>query len=426
MALLHVSTDNPKFSYLISKHPDTKLNALNQGKGHMFGWYSNKFSRFNVWFRDGDDEVTYLNTEEADGDSWFEYLNLSRFNSSIFPIQAIDNFLSSALKDNQYDGEFNNELVINMVYLPKTNYVDIFNDYFKKYSVELVETISLNNYKLKFSNKGTLKDLLSYVKIFCLFNLTMNNEYYYKNEKLLGKYIDLINQIDAPYFLRYLFKFRFLYSKKHFNNFKEKLEQTSRHESIKLSYGDSHVARIEDILGRFSFDKNVFVDVGCGEGRYLFKIKKKHPELRYVGIDVDKEQLDILQKKCTKRGINFVEFGETIDRSDPNLFGGEVLLTEVIEHMDESSAFALINDVLKILKPERFIITTPNKVFNQYFIDVEEFRHDDHKFEWTYKEFCDKISGIINGYSEYSCNFYGIGDCVDGNYLTSAVEITKS
>jgi len=58
------------------------------------------------------------------------------------------------------------------------------------------------------------------------------------------------------------------------------------------------------------------------------------------------------------------------------------------------------HNVFGVYKPKLVVITTPNAEFNVHFPNLRygevdaTFRHDDHKFEWTRKEFqkwCDEI-----------------------------------
>lgn len=60
-----------------------------------------------------------------------------------------------------------------------------------------------------------------------------------------------------------------------------------------------------------------------------------------------------------------------------------------IEHMQEWDLPALVNCVFHRIRPKLVIITTPNADFNKHIpkFTPGTFRHWDHKFEWTSKEF---------------------------------------
>jgi len=82
-----------------------------------------------------------------------------------------------------------------------------------------------------------------------------------------------------------------------------------------------------------------------------------------------------------------------------------------------------IDTVLGRLNPKLVIITTPNSDFNVVFYDLEKdisqkrpkFRHWDHKFEWTRKEFEDWCSNLLCKYTHYELvKFDGLGCAPEG------------
>lgn len=60
-----------------------------------------------------------------------------------------------------------------------------------------------------------------------------------------------------------------------------------------------------------------------------------------------------------------------------------------IEHLYPSELLDLPANIFAYIKPKVVIITTPNVEFNVLFPNPREFRHPDHKFEWTRKQFED-------------------------------------
>jgi hypothetical protein len=84
-----------------------------------------------------------------------------------------------------------------------------------------------------------------------------------------------------------------------------------------------------------------------------------------------------------------------------------VVSSEVIEHLDPPDLDKYWDIHLGVLKPNKLIVTTPNREFNLIFEKVEELsrspgrsyaregldyrvRHDDHRFEYTRAEFEDE------------------------------------
>lgn len=70
-----------------------------------------------------------------------------------------------------------------------------------------------------------------------------------------------------------------------------------------------------------------------------------------------------------------------------------IVCSEVIEHVYPDVLDAFLELTLGIYHPEILIVTTPNGEYNVNFPDLKYntpesiFRHNDHKFEWTRKEF---------------------------------------
>jgi 2-polyprenyl-3-methyl-5-hydroxy-6-metoxy-1,4-benzoquinol methylase len=70
-----------------------------------------------------------------------------------------------------------------------------------------------------------------------------------------------------------------------------------------------------------------------------------------------------------------------------------IICTEVIEHVYSDVLDQFLDLTLGVYHPEILIVTTPNAEYNVHFPDLKygtkesSFRHYDHKFEWTRKEF---------------------------------------
>jgi len=70
--------------------------------------------------------------------------------------------------------------------------------------------------------------------------------------------------------------------------------------------------------------------------------------------------------------------------------------------------------LFEFAQPKTVVLTTPNQEYNVMWekLDAAEMRHNDHRFEWTRKEFADwanKIGAIYH----YQVEFLPIGDEVE-------------
>lgn len=79
--------------------------------------------------------------------------------------------------------------------------------------------------------------------------------------------------------------------------------------------------------------------------------------------------------------------------------------------MDPETLSKTVETVFNKLNPKLIIISTPNYEFNVVFEDLNnhktestlqrKYRHPDHKFEWTRKEFQDWCVHLIKFYTDY-------------------------
>lgn len=83
----------------------------------------------------------------------------------------------------------------------------------------------------------------------------------------------------------------------------------------------------------------------------------------------------------------------TLYQQNPEVFA--VIGIEIIEHLHPDILRGFEETVFGITKPQLVVVTTPNAEFNTVFnLQPGQFRHWDHKFEWTrteFKQWCDKI-----------------------------------
>lgn len=88
-----------------------------------------------------------------------------------------------------------------------------------------------------------------------------------------------------------------------------------------------------------------------------------------------------------------------------------VTLIEVIEHLYLKDLEELVKHVFGHIQPRLVIVTTPNADFNVLFATMicGQFRHADHKFEFTRAEFQSWAQNIVQTYG-YRVEFDGLGD----------------
>ena len=179
-----------------------------------------------------------------------------------------------------------------------------------------------------------------------------------------------------------------------------------------------HEQRLNTVLAalKASNAKRV-LDLGCGEGKLLRKLMSERQFTQIVGLDIsyralesakERLHLDRLPPKGQER-IQFLHGSLTYKDSRLNGFDAAAVV-EVIEHLDQArlNTFELV--LFEYAKPETVVITTPNVEYNVKFesLPAGQFRHKDHRFEWTRAEFQSWASRIAERYG-YSVRFLPIG-----------------
>ncbi|NBI29875.1 class I SAM-dependent methyltransferase [Chengkuizengella marina] len=414
MAVVQLSSTNPNFSFMIKKNPNSGMMLKSIRKGKAYGWYSDE-ATFNVYFKDADNEVSF----KQDKNESFEYLNVSRYNSPLFPLAAINEFFKTPLKtwDKRDEEGYEHSLFINMVHIDRIRYIDFFSKHMKGFTFD-AKPLTHKSYALTISTKKSLYQLLHVSSVLCLFLSMFGNEYLDISDRLLEKYIQSINVIDAPFYIRSLFVRNFLSSKKRFNKYKVALENTKRY-NIQFDFGGTAFQRRNYIANSLPFDKSI-LDIGCGEGFYAFPFSKKIEE-SYYAIDIDKELLRDVNLKARSKEINNMITFHSIDHFLEGYEGEQVdiILTEVIEHMSEEEAKDFILQIVKHVNFDNFIITTPNSDFNQYY-EINNFRHDDHKWEMGQEQFRQWFIDVTKELN-LDYEFVAVGDGVNNIQTTQGV-----
>jgi SAM-dependent methyltransferase len=97
------------------------------------------------------------------------------------------------------------------------------------------------------------------------------------------------------------------------------------------------------------------VDLGCGTGWFMARVKEKHPRIHVVGLEYSADQ--IAEKESDDLEILQADFGQVLPL--PDSFADIVYSGEVIEHLVDPDFF--LKEIRRILKPGGLIvITTPN------------------------------------------------------------------
>lgn len=180
--------------------------------------------------------------------------------------------------------------------------------------------------------------------------------------------------------------------------------------------------RLESVMQELrSSNARSVIDLGCGEGKLLRQLLQDRQFEKIVGMDVSIRALEIAQKRLKLERLS----GRQAERlklihgsltyRDKRLEGFDAAaVVEVIEHLDVPRLKAFERILFDFTRSQTILITTPNAEYNVIWetLPAGQFRHADHRFEWTRTEFQEWATQMAELYG-YSVRFVPIGPVDD-------------
>lgn len=266
-----------------------------------------------------------------------------------------------------------------------------------------------------------LKDLLSH--LYVLIPVLDNSKHYWVSndevDKLLRAGEGWLNEHPAKDLIvsRYLKKQRSLTHQA----LDRLLEQAGHHEEApeeqeeKKTLQNQRMQAVVDVLKKNQVQR--VADLGCGDGDLLQILLHDLNFEQVLGMDVSYREVERAKRrlrwdtlpKHQKDRITLIQ--GSLNYTDKRLLGYDaVTLVEVIEHFDAERLSALEYVVFGYTAPRVVVVTSPNAEYNCKFdtLPCDHFRHTDHRFEWSRKEFQDWAEQIGNKYG-YTASFLPIG-----------------
>ncbi len=159
------------------------------------------------------------------------------------------------------------------------------------------------------------------------------------------------------------------------------------------------------------------LDLGCSTGNLLRYLLGDKQFESITGLDVSYRALEIAAEKLhlerlpEKKRERISLIHGSLTYRDNRLAGYDAAaVVEVIEHLDEARLAAFERVLFEFAKPQTIVVTTPNVEYNVRFetLPAGQFRHKDHRFEWTRQQFQDWAKSIADR-SNYAVRFLPIG-----------------
>jgi len=413
--IITLSSSNPIFSYLIGKNPTGIPVVRSLRNGTLISWFpENDDTKYIIYFYDNPDICSFQSIE---GVNEAKYVNVGQYSSPLVVVGAITEILPNTIKKlDDRDTPHKQEIYFSGLRIKNIKLYQCIRDTFPNVTFVCKHLVGCM-YEINITHNGTLFDLMNIVSLMAILLALGNKETITLENNSIEKYARHIANVTTGkaqydgWYLRYIFKKRAKLNKKQLS-----LLETPR---LIMTMGNTSDARadfVRDNIKNYNMD---FLDIGCGTDllvrRLIHKKWNNNPIYNYYLVDSDPDVRD----HNINKGLTCYSSVDTFYENNPD-FNGTVIMTEVIEHNEESDAALIVNVVLSHT-PQKVFITTPNFEFNQFF-NHNGFRHDDHRWEMTFPQFQQWITEIVtNGNYPYDIKMVGIGDCIDNIPITSGV-----
>jgi len=168
------------------------------------------------------------------------------------------------------------------------------------------------------------------------------------------------------------------------------------------------------------------LDLGCGEGRLFQAMKFMSEFKRLVGLDVDRKEIRKSYERVGPMTYHIFRDDPPEDPLEVAIYCGDltqpfptlrkeqcdaITMVEVIEHLPANALERLPYVLFGFYRPKVIVISTPNREYNKCIkgFDLNTFRHYDHKFEWTRREFQEWCELQMSKFEGYEVTYQTVG-----------------
>jgi 3' terminal RNA ribose 2'-O-methyltransferase Hen1 len=159
------------------------------------------------------------------------------------------------------------------------------------------------------------------------------------------------------------------------------------------------------------------LDLGCGAGSLVRELLRDKQFEEIVGLDVSIRSLEAAQRRLRVDRLPAMQANRlklihgSLMYRDKRLEGFDAAaVVEVVEHLDPPRLSAFERVLFEFARPKTVVLTTPNREYNVTWetLPAGQFRHPDHRFEWTRQEFRGWAQAVARRFG-YTVRFLPVG-----------------
>ena len=176
-----------------------------------------------------------------------------------------------------------------------------------------------------------------------------------------------------------------------------------------------HVERLDAVVRALQISgARSVLDLGCGPGELLLRLRDHSQFVRLLGIDIDERALADARaamgldwlRPDSRLAVRLGSFEEV----DAELTGFDAaVMLETIEHIAPGHLPRVERAVFAGMHPRLLLVTTPNQEYNVlHGMTAGRKRHSGHHFEWTRAQFQHWAGGVAQRHG-YSVSFSNLG-----------------
>jgi SAM-dependent methyltransferase len=176
-----------------------------------------------------------------------------------------------------------------------------------------------------------------------------------------------------------------------------------------------HIERLDAVVRALLESGSVSeLDLGCGPGELLLRLREEPQFVRLLGIDIDGRALADARAAL---GLNWLQPDPRLavrlgsfEEVDAELKGFDAaVMLETIEHIPLGHLPRVEHAVFAGMHPPMVLVTTPNQEYNVlHGMAAGRKRHPGHHFEWTRAQFQHWAGGVAQRHG-YSVSFSDLG-----------------